>query len=93
MKYTLEGNGLDVRCNDEPDTFKPDVIVDFPEPVQVIKIDPAGRYAVVIESGLSHAELASVSKELSDWWRSGEPFIIINAGGGVRFERVDGGSE
>ena len=59
------------------------------EPIQVIKIDPSGRYVLLLEERVPLAQLERMSIILRDWWNSHEPFIIINAGGDMRFERVD----
>jgi hypothetical protein len=61
--------------------------------MQTIKIDPDGKYVLLIHGGvsLSHHETMRIQEALNIWWKGEEKFLVISPGSGceVRIERVD----
>lgn len=65
--------------------------------IQVVKIDPEGRYLLVMNfpDGFHPMEISEIFKGVSDdlrkWWESGERFGVVAVYGGVEIslERID----
>jgi hypothetical protein len=60
----------------------------------VYKIDPEGKYVIIIDYNDGERELEDASgfvEQLGEWWHSDEPFLVIAPYNGmkVRIERVD----
>ena len=45
---------------------------------QIVQIHPDARYVLVIHRPVPGAELERLSKQLSDWWASGDKFVILS---------------
>jgi hypothetical protein len=58
------------------------------------KIDPEGKYIIIIDYNGGERELEDASRfaeQLGEWWNSDEPFIVIAPYNGmkVRVEKID----
>lgn len=57
--------------------------------MQVISIDPQGRYVFLIEEQLPEAEVARITERIDEWWKSDRAFMVA-AGRNIKLQRLDG---
>lgn len=60
--------------------------------VQVVKIEPGGKYALLFQHQLSNEQAARIKHDLQEFMVSDQTFVVI-AGGDIRLVRVDDASE
>jgi hypothetical protein len=52
------------------------VCADQPE-AQVVEIHPDCKYAIMFEEHLTDAEMEHLLDDLSEWWTTDKPFMIL----------------
>jgi hypothetical protein len=59
--------------------------------MQSFKIDPDGKYLLIVEGEPSLPNVVEITTELNNWWESDEKFCIVEAGPyrKVRVERLE----